>query len=523
MRISNSKFPIVFLCALAASPSAQELSAVTLAPSGGDDTAALQADLKSAQSVTITGTLRISSSVVPVNGSSISGGTLLWTGAQQLGTSYAIKFGGASFAATGTTFNGAGLNIDGANGVSITNCTVENIPAGANTQPAAIYFGSLNNATINANHFVNVALVGAICGYNPSNSTFDGNTWRPPASGTPGEEPIHIIFTNGAGNDDFSYNDFSGFARIGIEIQGDPKNIRITHNYIHDEAAENSHILLSIATGGSGNTGASGVVIDSNVLTYPAGMSLAAGQVNYCHIEAMGLDTLVTNNYCGGGGWCGLYANNAASGATSTAMAYRNNQFHSVAAGYPATGEGSSAPFIGLPPTFANNTQDNLWTGTVPAAILAAAGPAAMPGSPATAPASQPAVAVALVNNGDGSLSATWTPAGSSGAVAPALTLTATGNPSLTVSLGTLASGAVSAKIGNIPNNWIVQLTVSYGSLGSSSGSGTVQVTGGPAPAVPAGGWSPAIVPAATGPATTPAKTVTHTITVYSDGSVSSN
>ncbi|HEX4124253.1 MAG TPA: right-handed parallel beta-helix repeat-containing protein [Tepidisphaeraceae bacterium] len=519
MRVSSLKYFILFLC-VSAPPHESCLASALLAPSGGDDTAALQKALSIAETVTVNGTLKISGTVTPANGSGVAGagggGTILWTGPANTGTTYAIKFAGNGFTSTGVTYNGAGLNIDGASNVVFSGAnTIENIPGGT---PNGIYFGSLTNSKIDGIQFSNIAAIGAIFGYNASGCHFDGNTF---GSGT--VEAIHILWNNASGNCTVSNNDISGFSRFGIELQGDPQGLTVANNYVHDPAAAASHIWMSIATGGETTRtppdNATGVIIRGNACTAPPPPLLIANpQVNYCMLEAMGNGTQVIGNYFAGGGWGGLVTDNPN-------MTWSNNQCHAVAAGVPYTQEQAN-PAIGSfnAVTQAGNTSDNVWTGVLPAAIAAAVGPsAAAAAAPALQPAQAAAVSVKLVNNGDGSLSATWNDP-TAGAIQPALSIApANGAASMALQLGPLAAGATSARIANIPANWLVTLTVAYPAPAANiTGSASIQVTGGPAP-VNNSTWSPALSPTPAtqpAPASAPAKMVTHTITVYSDGSL---
>jgi hypothetical protein len=151
---------------------------IVLYPSGGDDTSALAASLSPPNSsVTLGGMLKVSSTVTPTNGCSITatnGGGILWTGATNTGSTYAIKFSGTTLAVDGVIFNGAGLNLDGSTGANVQACTIENIPG---RTPFGVYFGSIANARINLNTFRNIAAVGAIMGYNAQDSSFSGNTF----------------------------------------------------------------------------------------------------------------------------------------------------------------------------------------------------------------------------------------------------------------------------------------------------------------------------------------------------------
>jgi hypothetical protein len=497
MRISNLKIQIVFLCAAAAALPGI-LFATKLSPSGGDDTSIVQTALTAGAAITLSGTLKISKTLTAANGTSISGGQLLWTGPVNTAGTYAISFGGTGLTITGVTFNGAGASFNGASSIKFTNNTLENISGGT---PTGITFTGLANSSITGNTFANIPAIGAIFGYNPQSTAINGNTIRNVGEG------MHILWNNASGTCSVSNNDISGFSRHGIELQGDPQNLQVNANYVHDPAAAASHIWMSIATGGETTRGdnATAVVIHGNACTAPAGF-VANPQVNYCMLEAMGNGTQVTGNYFAGGGWGGLVTDNPN-------MTWSNNQCHAVAAGVPYTQEQAN-PAIGSfnAATHVGNTSDNIWSGTLPAAIAAAVGPVAI--APALATTQPTQGGLTLTDNKNGTISGTSTTAISSLMIAPATANSAYPPATLNFPPG---GASKTFEVGGIPLNWVVIIN-----------GVTIQSTGG-LPAVPAGGWSPTLIlpavspsnPPASGSSGTGAPTITEVITttVYSNGS----
>jgi hypothetical protein len=339
-------------------------------------------------------------------------------------------------------------------------------------------------------------------------------------------EAIHLLNGSDSGLV-ISYNEVVGSARNAIEIQVQGLDSVCSFNHIHEPnlnptaPSDGGQAAIGISwacgpsavDGGVAAAGASFSVdaqVESNVINFADGaypVPITAGWSQVQGIEFMGNGGTVARNWVSNVGfnaytWTGGFVS-------------QDNVWIGFTGPNPWEGEpGETHP---TPPTIVGDQSFALGASSIPAPP--AAGPRVTPGYQAnsnTGGSTVNSLAVTVTDNADGSVTVAWTPpADSSGAVAPTVTIASS---QASYSVPGLVANQSSVRIGGIPQNWVITATVAYGS--QYSGSAQAQITGGPTPASNTS-WSLTVVQPP--PPSPPAKTVTHTITVYSDGSFDSN
>ena len=301
------------------------MSAVTLHPSGGDDTGQISSTLRGVHAGDTVnfapGNYNVSSTLNFTQGVNYQGGNsavLNWRG----GNNIQAYFTGSNTTVSGLTFNGGGVLIENTNNFNFTRNRFTNITAGANSGDA-LFFSNINNSNITNNSFTNTNGNLGVDGYNPINSHIDNNTFDY------AYEPIHIYFgSHSSSNNTVSGNAIQHATRFGIELQGAPAGLTVNGNWMDNwlphpsSSGTDSHMGISAATGTVNGVYATGVRVTNNYFGshgIPAGFQTpGGGWWNFAAMEIMGDGTVVSGNYINGWGLGAMDGNIGPSGWSFT-------------------------------------------------------------------------------------------------------------------------------------------------------------------------------------------------------------
>jgi hypothetical protein len=445
----------------------RQMMSVSIAPSGGNDTAALQSAINSTPAGTTinleAGTYHVSS-MLNMDGHTIQGiagqTTLQWTGASN---SYLINTGSNS-ELEGVTVNGAGIQLtDSSSNVTITNDTIENTGAqGISGQ------GGSNNLEITHNTVQNIGGYGMVL-YSINQAHVDYNTITNIYEGI---HAVNFLGTNAGNNCTFNYNTVTGITRHGIEIQNDWDNLSVGWNYVANfnvQPGGNSHMALSIATGpGAGGAVAENVDIHDNVLL-GTGPGIPSNP-NYCFtaIEIMGDGSIVQNNFMANWGWTVL------DGFTSN-WQVKNNTCVDITS---MNGKDALPESNGVAPSVdTGNTYASSWNGSVPSAFADAGADGTGSGASVSTPtASAVAAPINLTATSPNSneIDVKWTDQ-TGGAATYTIQIKSTYGNDPYVTVATVPAGATSYNIEGLNPNWWYNITVTATVNGQNSTAAVVQ------------------------------------------------
>ncbi len=354
-----------------------------LTPSGGDDTANIQAAIDSSQpgdkisfaagvynisstinfapdriysgggassgiaALTPQETLRLRAAIAAMNSQQLRGNNTrilsrqigLGGAVSSSGSSTTTNSGGATLAwATGNPHQNyirlgsfAGGSTTEFSGFTITGCELYFSGSGVNVHDntftniyRGIWVDGAHDSHFDNNTFTNVSQEG-VFGYPGDNNTFDNNTFDNTW------EPIHMIAINNT--TDISNNIITHATRIGIELQNGMQHLTVSNNWMSDWLPNldpnngiDSHMGISCATGpqqsgsGWGQYGEH-ITISGNTLIQ-SGPDTAMDRWAKSAIEIMGdLDLNITGNYIWGWG-NGVLNGATGSGVSSSANIY---------------------------------------------------------------------------------------------------------------------------------------------------------------------------------------------------------
>jgi hypothetical protein len=244
-------------CLAAVAPTAASgAKVITLHPSGGDDTSAIQNAINGSSSgdlmIFAAGTFKVGSMLqFAANRSyaSTANATLYWTG----GDSFLGTLGGDNITVYGITFDGAGLQLGNGStapsGLTLANNTFQNCRTSSEPKIDAILVPSgIDNSSVSHNTFLHWTGDDGILVYGPSNTHFDDNVFDDV------NEALHIWT---AKNVTVLRNNFTKIIRYSLEIQDidgsydGGTNLEVAWNYSNAPNAArtgNATMIYSIPT-----------------------------------------------------------------------------------------------------------------------------------------------------------------------------------------------------------------------------------------------------------------------------------
>lgn len=402
-----------------------------------------------------------------------------------------------------------GLILGGSSNVIIQDCTFRDL-----TERGIDWYGGVSAVTVRRCQFLNVRADAACLGWNATNGcVFSDNVFDRCVS-----DAIHSFHGGDRSTPDnlvITRNVLKNQGHIGIECQGNPQGMDVSFNVIESWVPEDSHMALSIATGGdqndinlsapgmaTSNRTAHNVKIHDNLLI-AAGMRTGPPYKDtYAPIEAMGWSTAVYNNFIAGPWGCAVLY-----GLTSENWSFKNNVvMGSTDPGHPIKPEDrATAPKDG---NVSGNRIVGAGTFSIPATADVLAGkclwqstgsgaPPVITPSTATPTMTIPDLKGAVT--GPGAIAWTW-----AAIATPVHYRIQATHGTQVFAEGDLVPGASSVSISGVPSNW--ELTATLSANGAVLATNTTQYLD-----------SLVLAPVVTLP---PAPTLLRTIQVYSDGSV---